>query len=493
MVRPIKTFLLLLLVNGLLGALIYFFPTGKITVSQGYVLKFLPLDELLQKKEVKYANVAKIIAEKPKVNIDSVLAASLKNHLDSDSTLKKANISSLLSLRYRIQYPDSNFSALNNFFNQLDHLSQDKTQSIRIVHYGDSQIEGDRITGTLREKLQDEFGGYGAGTVPVFDVADIRSSISISCSDNWKKFAVYGGMYKGAHTNHFGMQGNFFRLITPTDTTGAVISDTKKGWINFKQSVTSYPGTRKFDELKLYYAHVTAPVTIKIYLKNDLALVDSIPQGEDFEMKSWPVNNLYGNLRIEFSTRGNLDVYGLGFDSKSGIEVDNASMRGSSGLDLSKIQASYLAKQLDVLNTKLLILQYGVNLAPYEVPSYDFYEKAFYNELKNIKSNLPGVSILVIGVSDVSKNDNGQYVTSPNIVKIRDAQKKAAFKAGCAFWDLFEAMGGENSMPGWVNSKPSLAQKDYTHFSPQGAKIVGNMLYNALMTEYIAYKSHETL
>ena len=31
---------------------------------------------------------------------------------------------------------------------------------VRIMHYGDSQIEGDRISGRLRERLQKEFGGY---------------------------------------------------------------------------------------------------------------------------------------------------------------------------------------------------------------------------------------------------------------------------------------------------------------------------------------------
>jgi lysophospholipase L1-like esterase len=491
MVRPVRIFLLLLLVNVLLGACIYCFPSGNIRLTNGITLKFLPLDELLNKKEIKYANVASIVAEKPKVNIDSAVAASLVNKkADDSSATPLVDLQSLLQLRYRIQYPDSSKNSLSDFFNQLDVLGKDKNYSVRVVHYGDSQIEGDRITGTLRDKLQNEFGGYGAGTVPVFDVADIRSSVSISTSPNWKKFAVYGGLYKSAKTNLFGMQGAFFRIITPKDTNGQVISGAKEGWVQFRQSYTGYPGTRHFDELKLYYARVTSKVTVSIYEKNKKVLTDTLRPVEDFSFKSWPVNNLENNIKIVFTTDGKLDVYGIGFDSKSGIDVDNVAMRGSSGLDLSKIRIAYLAQQLNFLNTKLLILQYGVNLAPYDVPSYDFYEKSFYNELKKLKDNLSGVSILVVGISDVSKNENGQYVTSPNVIKIRDAQKKAAFKAGCAFWDLFEAMGGENSMPGWVTAKPELAQKDYTHFSPKGARIVGNMLYNALMAEYIVYKTH---
>ena len=49
------------------------------------------------------------------------------------------------------------------------------------------------------------------------------------------------------------------------------------------------------------------------------------------------------------------------------------------------------------------------------------------------------------------------------------------------FWDLYEAMGGKNSMVAWVNK--GLAQKDYTHFSFKGAKYVGEMFYEAIIQE----------
>ena len=34
------------------------------------------------------------------------------------------------------------------------------------MHYGDSQIECDRITSLLRQRFQEEFGGMGVGLVP---------------------------------------------------------------------------------------------------------------------------------------------------------------------------------------------------------------------------------------------------------------------------------------------------------------------------------------
>ena len=35
------------------------------------------------------------------------------------------------------------------------------------MHYGDSQIEADQISGRLRERLQKDFGGLGAGAYAV--------------------------------------------------------------------------------------------------------------------------------------------------------------------------------------------------------------------------------------------------------------------------------------------------------------------------------------
>ena len=51
---------------------------------------------------------------------------------------------------------------------------------VDVYHWGDSQIEGDRITGALREHFQKKHGGQGAGRVmpltpaPTFAVQPIR-------------------------------------------------------------------------------------------------------------------------------------------------------------------------------------------------------------------------------------------------------------------------------------------------------------------------------
>jgi lysophospholipase L1-like esterase len=79
-------------------------------------------------------------------------------------------------------------------------------------------------------------------------------------------------------------------------------------------------------------------------------------------------------------------------------------------------------------------------------------------------------------------------VTHPNLEGVRDAVKNAALQSGCAFWDMYEAMGGRNSMPSWVFADPSLAVSDFVHFNTRGARLIAEMLYNAIMYEYQEWK-----
>jgi hypothetical protein len=60
--------------------------------------------------------------------------------------------------------------------------------------------------------------------------------------------------------------------------------------------------------------------------------------------------------------------------------------------------------------------------------------------------------------------------------------KKSCFEAGAAYWDLFGAMGGVNSMPSWVSQ--GLAGNDYIHFTPKGSSYASQLFYDAFIAEY---------
>jgi len=217
-----------------------------------------------------------------------------------------------------------------------------------------------------------------------------------------------------------------------------------------------------------------------------------IPVSRQLNTISWDIDGTLDEITVSFKGEDSPDIYGIALDDHSGVAVDNIPLRGSSGVDFTKTDLPFLRSMYQRINTKLIILQFGVNLVPYITVDYSYYEKQFYKQLKTLKSLRPDICIIVIGVSDMSRKQNGKYVSYPNIVNIREAQKNAAFKADCAFWDMYEAMGGENSMPAWVNTNPALARTDFTHFTWKGSVVISKMFYEALMNDYNEYlKNHK--
>jgi lysophospholipase L1-like esterase len=65
-------------------------------------------------------------------------------------------------------------------------------------------------------------------------------------------------------------------------------------------------------------------------------------------------------------------------------------------------------------------------------------------------------------------------------------QKKIVDETGIAFYDSFEAMGGEGSMVEWVNA--GLGTKDYGHMNNEGNKKKGEMIAKAIIDAYKKFK-----
>jgi hypothetical protein len=96
----------------------------------------------------------------------------------------------------------------------------------------------------------------------------------------------------------------------------------------------------------------------------------------------------------------------------------------------------------------------------------------------------PNASIILIGPADMSEKVKDNYETIKNLPYLIKLMKNEAFKNNCAFWNMYEAMGGQNSMPSWVFHNPPLAEKDFIHFNVNGANIIAQMFYKALIVDY---------
>ncbi|MFM9005894.1 MAG: hypothetical protein ACKOSR_10395, partial [Flavobacteriales bacterium] len=75
-----------------------------------------------------------------------------------------------------------------HFFEALQNAASG--QKISIFHYGDSQIEGDLMTGYIRQRIQQQFGGIGPGLIPAYNVYATQS-FKQSVSPNFKRYTSF--------------------------------------------------------------------------------------------------------------------------------------------------------------------------------------------------------------------------------------------------------------------------------------------------------------
>ncbi len=476
MLKPVYTFLFLALI-GLLFVFILLFSVEKLPITNGFVIKVPTWASIFQSpnKNLKQTDSLLDVAQK----LDSIHSFSIQEKKDESiiSRIKKFGVNkSIQSIEYD---GHSAKKELVSFFQSLDALSNNEDSLFRVLHYGDSQLDGDRITEYLRSRLQSFFGGCGVGYLPISTIENIRLTLKQSSTPNWIKYSNYSeNEYKPRHSG-YSILGSFFSLKEDSLSYG---------------SVRYYP-SKYGNKLGNHYEKLTT----YFWARDNSFRVDydipSLGLQKGFIMKRSTSPSSFtlkkegdlGVVRLSFSNVRNATIYGASFDCNNGIAVDNIPMRGSAFSFFSKINANILKSQLHDLNARLIILQFGINVVSEEIKNYGYYEKMISSELNYIKKLYPNLSIVLIGVSDMARKDQLSINTYPNIPLIIEAQRNAAFKNGCAFWNLYEAMGGENTIVAWVNSKPALAQKDYTHFTRSGAKIVGEMIFNALMKEYLVY------
>jgi lysophospholipase L1-like esterase len=358
----------------------------------------------------------------------------------------------------------------------IDSLQSSKGQ-IRILYYGDSQIEGDRITSWLRQTLRKGKEGTGPGLfLPQMPVMYTRS-ISVRSSSNWKRYNYISFKNKEIGNNDFGPLMTICRYLSPGTKSAEIV----KASVRIVPSVFADSAVAEFDKLRIFYKNDQGTVNIKVSGGDKLIFQDTMNISGDIKELAVKLNKPEV-LHIEFEGYVSPDIFGMSIEGEKGVVVDNIAQRGSAGMEFTMVGKGTLKRLYEKLQPDLFILNYGLNIVRNIRDDYSYYENGLLRQLKLIKEICPETPVLVIGLSDMAFRDRDSIKSFPNIPKIRDAQKHAAEKAGAAFWDSYEAMGGEYSSVIWSEKKPQLMQKDYVHFTFMGADTISKMLYQAMFT-----------
>lgn len=480
MVKPKHIFAFLISVFTVLIVLTFVFPEDGVKIGK-LELKFPKFKNIINPENVEYADINKIV--KKQLEIDS---SSLKADTTAIEDTVKADEELLAASEYPLEMSTAGKEKLQNFFSEMESsVSSDKP--VRILHFGDSQIEADHITSFFRERLQQGFGGAGQGWLGIKPVTQ-KLSWRVFPDDNWKRYTLYGTEDTTITHKRFGPGLTIFRYAPVVND--SVFNDTVIDVASFrlKNTYQGYSKCNSWSVAKLYYGNLHSKVSLEVRDKDDaIVLTDTLSPVEGISSVHL-AESYMDEFTVKLKGYDSPDVYGVSLESSNGIVVDNLPLRGNAGTVFTSMDYTQMTKWLKILNTKLVVMQFGVNVVNEETENFSYYKSWIKSQLRTVNSMNPNLPVIVISVSDMSKKEGTKYVSYEAVEKIRNIQKEAALENGAIFWDMYEAMGGENSMPSWVWADPPLANKDFTHFNVRGSRLIGNMFYNALLLEYHNYR-----
>ena len=352
---------------------------------------------------------------------------------------------------------DATNVAIKNFIDKLIELKKGKRKKVRIAYLGDSMIEEDFITQTLRKLMQKEFGGYGIGYLPLSsELAGERSTANIS-SKNW----IEANFKTNPNKLQLYISG---RCFSATENALTDIKDKTSLSTNPLEKYLLLGATNK--ETNVSFNGINHSLKTNKFFS--ALLLDS---------------SIGNTLKLETNNADNL--FGVSLEASQGVVVDNFSFRGISGNEFSKMDSSFLVSISQDHPYDLIIMQYGVNLFVKPTDdNFNWYYKPFTRAITNLKASFPNTNILIISSADRAYKYDKTYETAVGMPNLIALQQKAAFVTGSAFYNTFESMGGNGSMARWVDTTPALAYKDYMHPNNRGSEIIGNSIFDAIMFEY---------
>jgi len=356
--------------------------------------------------------------------------------------------------------------AISHFFSKLRDAENSK---VRVLHIGDSHLQTDYYTGTLRNTLQSIFGYGGRGFVFPYKSAGTHSAYDYvtQSSGKWEycrnvcrepsfNMGISGAAIHTADTNAS------FALIF-RKTYQSIHSDFTKLRIYCKTDSSSFG-------IALRLGNDTIPIQIPVFSQPNLGYIDLIlPRACD-------------TLAVSFyrtdTLQNSFECYGLVVESagENGILYSSVGINGAGYVSILK--QKLFETQLIAYKPDLVVIDVGAN---------DFYPNNYHEtELEAhlsqiitiVRNAAPSASILLTNSHDLWKRKRN----IPWCKNFSLFTRKMAQKYQCAFYDYYQVSGGPFALAQW--RKAGLAQPDRVHLTYKGYTLKAELMSNAILTSY---------
>ena len=359
--------------------------------------------------------------------------------------------------------------ALGHTFVQLDALANAPMRSVRILQLGDSHIAADYITRTIRDRLQKRFGDGGRGYVHIEQRAQYGGR-KLQRRGAWRRTRAVD---KGMGSRAYGLSG----IQIESRQRGAVIE----------------LALRDDDQVTVFFHAHPDGGRMDVFAGNTkLGSVDTRWNRPRAGSKTFEVPRRRRRrgkdrriLRIVARAPG-VRLWGTSFDTNQvGLIFDSVGPVGADARTYLRMDRGAFTDHLRMLGPDMVIIMLGGNDALRVRKGRASLEDVRSESLelvRAVKKALPRADCMLWSPMDAGRLAGRKIVSKTLIQEVRAAQQKIAAREGCAFWDMYEAMGGTGSAARWFSR--GIIMKDLIHPRSKGGDLLGHLFSVAFLASY---------
>ena len=377
--------------------------------------------------------------------------------------------------RAGLHFPGSR-DAQDHFYGLLDSLMAGSGRSVNIWHVGGSHVQAGHFSYRLQERLTtmaDSLKGERGFIFP-YRIAKTNSdkSFRTSFTGEWLS-AMAASTHKDLNPR-FGIMGIAAQTSDSLATVGIglnISADTLWRFNRFRiLGYASSPDVRPYlvsgaDTLDFVIDTETQSYLFDLPAETDTVTIGfHIPEGQSFTL--------------------------TGTEPISGRKGINYYCSGVNGARLTTWleQCPDLPRDLQLVKPDLAIFAVGINDSACKAVDFkpEVFKENYRKLIRLIREQSPDCAFIFI-----TNNASYRYISrgmtyNHNGPTVQKAMFELAKEYGAAVWDVYDIMGGKDSVIKWRNA--GLVKSDRLHFTQEGYVLLGDMLYNALVDDYNAQK-----
>ena len=357
---------------------------------------------------------------------------------------------------------------LQKIYKKLNTLVSEGKGQINIVQFGGSHIQADVFSGEGRIRFQSFEGGMNAGRGFVFPYRLAHTNTPFG----------YYFRYTGTWTTCRNTQRKKecdMGMAGITATTNDSISSLTL--LIEPENDLDY----SFNRIKIY--HNTDSLSFDILI--DSSLWSSKILFAEKGYTEFLLNSSTDSLHIQFvktdSFQTNFQLFGMNItNDDSGILFHNLGINGAA--TTSFLRCNRMTKDLKSISPDLVIFGIGIN----DAYGNNFSQKNFEIHYDSLVARVlrANANAAIIFATNNDSYYRKRYVNR-NGIKVQESMYRLAKKHNAAVWDMFEIMGGLNSVVLW--EKAYLSKRDKVHFTRTGYILLGDLLFDAIIEDFGDY------